>query len=216
MGPSAALPNLRQDASPRASGALSHRDPLRVLPAAGRHGAGGTGGFCPKCGSVMIVPRPKGQDLHATRCSATNAGDETISVSAVWLRCTCLGVRMPGPVRRTGGAGSSGQVGLHPRPRQTRRRRRPRCTAGSRRLAQLLLDDASQVTDRGVQPIVGPAPPGAPRIRGAPIGDQGIQSLAGLTSLRILNLPDARFSDAGLAALRRLPRLELLRFHSPR
>ncbi|REJ90159.1 MAG: hypothetical protein DWQ34_17915 [Planctomycetota bacterium] len=49
----------------------------------------------------------------------------------------------------------------------------------------------------------------------APIDDAGMEQIAPVKSLTVLNLPAAEFSDAGLAHAAQLPRLELLRFHSP-
>lgn len=50
---------------------------------------------------------------------------------------------------------------------------------------------------------------------GCPVDDAGARHIAAVSTLEILNLPDARISDDGLAALAELPRLELLRLHSP-
>ena len=50
---------------------------------------------------------------------------------------------------------------------------------------------------------------------GMPMADAGVEHIAAATGLEFVNLPTARFTDDGLAALARLPRLELLRFHSP-
>ncbi len=51
---------------------------------------------------------------------------------------------------------------------------------------------------------------------GANADDTTLAELATLRSLRVLNLPEGTFSDAGLSHLQELPELELLRFHSPR
>ncbi|MCA8983997.1 MAG: hypothetical protein KDA76_09575 [Planctomycetaceae bacterium] len=46
------------------------------------------------------------------------------------------------------------------------------------------------------------------------VSDMALESIAKLPHLRILNLPDGEFGDAGLAHLTSLRELELLRFHS--
>jgi hypothetical protein len=59
--------------------------------------------------------------------------------------------------------------------------------------------------------------PGLKRLRlGAPIGDAGLERLVEASpALEVLNLPDARCTDAGLAHVAALPDLRLLRLHSP-
>jgi hypothetical protein len=47
------------------------------------------------------------------------------------------------------------------------------------------------------------------------IDDAGLGHVARIASLRVLNLPQGRFTDVGLAELSALSQLELLRFHSP-
>lgn len=53
------------------------------------------------------------------------------------------------------------------------------------------------------------------KLRGG-IGDEALRQLARISSLRILNLPLAQFSDIGLAKVVQLSKLELLRFGSPK
>lgn len=48
-----------------------------------------------------------------------------------------------------------------------------------------------------------------------PVDDAAMSMIVKAAGLRTLNLPDGEFSDEGLAALRTLSRLELLRFGSP-
>ncbi len=48
-----------------------------------------------------------------------------------------------------------------------------------------------------------------------PVGDEGASMIARRRELEILNLPDARLTDAGLRRLATLDRLTLLRFGSP-
>lgn len=52
------------------------------------------------------------------------------------------------------------------------------------------------------------------RIRNCKVDDAGIQLLLKLTELRILNFPQANFSDAAMKYLAEMPKLELLRFSS--
>ena len=52
------------------------------------------------------------------------------------------------------------------------------------------------------------------RIRNCEVDDDGIQLLSKLSDLRILNLPQANFSDAAMPTLAKMPNLELLRFSS--
>lgn len=52
------------------------------------------------------------------------------------------------------------------------------------------------------------------RIRNCKVNDDGIQLLSKLSELRILNLPQANFSDAAMQAIAEMPNLELLRFSS--
>ena len=81
----------------------------------------------------------------------------------------------------------------------------------------LLLDsDRNAISDRGIEHLSKLTNLEHLRLRGAAIGDAGLQQIAdSLVSLRILNLPQAKFTDAGLAHLARLPQLEQLRFGSP-
>jgi hypothetical protein len=81
----------------------------------------------------------------------------------------------------------------------------------------LLLDGpGNRLTDGAIAHLAGLASLEHLRLRGAAIGDAGLtQIAASLPNLRILNLPQAQFSDAGLAELGRLPKLEQLRFGSP-
>ncbi|MBW8883691.1 MAG: hypothetical protein JF612_02710 [Planctomycetia bacterium] len=53
------------------------------------------------------------------------------------------------------------------------------------------------------------------RYRGHGVDDDALAEIARLQSLRILNLPRAEFSDAGLPWLEQLPLLEQLRFGTP-
>lgn len=52
------------------------------------------------------------------------------------------------------------------------------------------------------------------RIRNCKVDDDGIELLSKLSELRILNLPQANFSDAAMQTLAKMPNLELLRFSS--
>ena len=52
-------------------------------------------------------------------------------------------------------------------------------------------------------------------VLGAPVGDAGMASIGQCPSLEIVNLPKAVFTDDGLAELKQLPLLTLLRFGSP-
>lgn len=54
------------------------------------------------------------------------------------------------------------------------------------------------------------------RLRGVPVDDAAISGIPATSELRIVNLPNADLTDAGFAALRRLPKLEQLRLGSPR
>jgi hypothetical protein len=53
------------------------------------------------------------------------------------------------------------------------------------------------------------------RFRGGGINDAALAQIVRATSLRILNLPHAEFTDAGLASLQKLQELEQLRFGTP-
>lgn len=59
--------------------------------------------------------------------------------------------------------------------------------------------------------------PDLKRLRlGAPLADAGLERLmAAAPALEVLNLPDSRCTDAGLAHVAALPDLRLLRLHSP-
>lgn len=50
---------------------------------------------------------------------------------------------------------------------------------------------------------------------GGPVDDETLQHIVRAENLTTLNLPEGRFSDSGLEAVSSLPRLQLLRFHSP-
>jgi hypothetical protein len=50
---------------------------------------------------------------------------------------------------------------------------------------------------------------------GAPVDDEALAQIVRAEQLTTLNLPQARFTDAGLEAVASLPNLQLLRFHSP-
>jgi hypothetical protein len=80
-------------------------------------------------------------------------------------------------------------------------------------LATLLIDQAELAdTDLAVLSAL-------PRLRWlklpTPVGDEGAFAIARCTTLERLNLPLARFSDAGLSAVASLEGLTLLRFGSP-
>ena len=53
------------------------------------------------------------------------------------------------------------------------------------------------------------------RIRNCAVDDDGIDKLVNLKNLRIVNLPQAVFSNQSIAKLVELPKLQLLRFSSP-
>ncbi|MCA9052718.1 MAG: hypothetical protein KDA75_02725, partial [Planctomycetaceae bacterium] len=52
-------------------------------------------------------------------------------------------------------------------------------------------------------------------VLGGAVGDAGMETIADCPSLEIVNLPHATFTDTGLARLKQLPLLTLLRFGSP-
>ena len=75
--------------------------------------------------------------------------------------------------------------------------------------------DECQATQVGVQYLTHLPKLEHLKLRGG-IGDEALKQLAKISSLRILNLPLAQFSDIGLAKVVQLSKLELLRFGSPR
>ena len=81
----------------------------------------------------------------------------------------------------------------------------------------LLLDaETNAISDRGIEHLSKLTNLEHLRLRGAAVGDAGLGQIGdSLSNVRILNLPHAKFSDAGLAKLAQLPKLEQLRFSSP-
>jgi len=83
-------------------------------------------------------------------------------------------------------------------------------------LTDLLLDNAaSEFHASGVAALAELANLQHLRIRGRGINIECLRELATLKSLRILNVPQGDFSDAGLEVLAEMPNLESLRFGSP-
>lgn len=86
-------------------------------------------------------------------------------------------------------------------------------TDGCESLELLELDRTDVSSD--VLSVIGDLP-NLKRVKlGGPIDDDGIAELTGATTLVVVNLPAAAFTDRGLQTLAGLPHLELLRFHSP-
>jgi len=91
-------------------------------------------------------------------------------------------------------------------------------TNGLKTLRVLLLDhNSSRVSAFGFNRLAGYCESLEHlRYRGRGVDDDALAEIAKLKSLRILNLPHAEFTDAGLVWLKELPQLEQLRFGSPR
>jgi hypothetical protein len=88
--------------------------------------------------------------------------------------------------------------------------------AGLETLRVLLIDHPhSRFSAEGLEPLAGLTSLEQLRIRGAGIDDDALAQLCKIASLRVLNLPQGTFSDQGLVRLRGLIYLEQLRFGSP-
>lgn len=99
-------------------------------------------------------------------------------------------------------------------------RHKPLCDDDFAKLADLkplrrLEIEECRVTHVGVQYLTNLPKLEHLKLRGG-IGDEELQQLAKISTLRFLNLPLAQFSDIGLAKIGQLSKLELLRFGSPK
>jgi hypothetical protein len=88
--------------------------------------------------------------------------------------------------------------------------------AGLANLRELLVDHAqSTITAAGIKRLAELPRLEHLRLRGPGLDNAAVAAIAELKSLRIVNVPRARFGDEGLASLRSLPNLQQLRFGSP-
>jgi hypothetical protein len=80
---------------------------------------------------------------------------------------------------------------------------------------ETLIIDKGVLSDRAINPISAMPRLRHLRLRLSPITDEGLKTLAQCESLWYINLPHARCTAEGVAALRQIPRLRQLRLGSP-